>query len=573
MKIRQTALEADLVIVGAGIAGMCAAVAAARNGIKVLIVNDRPMPGGNASSEVRMWIAGAHGAENKETGLLEELLLANYYRNPTLKYTVWDHVMYDFLISEPNIRLLLNVTIDDVSVSGNRITAISGWGLTDYTRYTMTGKLFADCSGDGILRLSGAEFRRGREAASEFNESYAPAVADDRTMGNSIMIQLRRTKHHRPFIAPEWAYHFDDKTFLRRDFVDRELRRENFWWMEFGGIRDTIADADAIRHELLRIAYGVWEYMKNHDWRGASGWELDWIGSLPGKRESIRYVGDHIMSQTEIEGGGRYPDVVAHGGWTMDDHHPEAFFTSEPPNIFHPSAPQFGIPYRSLYSKNIDNLFFAGRDISTTHMAMSAIRVMATCGVMGQAVGTAAALAVRRGLSPRELGRRELELLQSTLLDQDQLLPGRVRRIPELTRQARATHEVLRDGIDRDCGGVEHGARLSPGQAAVYELGNETELHRVRLVFDSDLADTKRQRNYTADDGEDVREMPAMLARDFRIEIRRNGTWQIAAEIRDNPRRLVFIDLAGMRGDAVRLVAERAWKAELPLHVFGFEVQ
>lgn len=200
MIIPKKNLSTDFVVVGGGMAGICAAVAAARNGIKTVLVQDRPMLGGNASSEIRMWICGAHGKDQKEAGILEEILLENYYLNPTLRFTIWDDVLYTVVRNEPNITLLLNTTVMDTAVENGNITSVSAWNMHSCTRYEISGRFFADCSGDSILRLSGAEYRTGREASSEFGETHAPELADAKTMGNSILIQLRRTDGpHRPF--------------------------------------------------------------------------------------------------------------------------------------------------------------------------------------------------------------------------------------------------------------------------------------------------------------------------------------------------------------------------------------
>ena len=175
--------------------------------------------------------------------------------------------------------------------------------------------------------------------------------------------------------------------------IDHPGRGENFWWLEIGGLGDTIKDSEAQRDELLKMAYGVWDFIKNHpDGRGRR-WELEWIGMLPGKRENVRYVGDHILTQNDILAEGRFDDMVAYGGWPMDDHPSEAFHYKGEPTVFHRAPSPYGIPYRCLYSRNIANLFFAGRNISASHMAISSTRVMGTCAIMGQAVGTAAALA------------------------------------------------------------------------------------------------------------------------------------------------------------------------------------
>ncbi len=554
-------LQADLVVVGGGLSGLMTAVAAARNGAKAILVQDRPMLGGNASSEIRMWICGAHGANNKESGLLEELMCDNYFYNPELKYTVWDDVMFNLAHREPNLKLLLNTTVQSVRTEAGRILSVRGWNLTEYCFYELSGKLFADCSGDGILRLSGAEYRQGRESSAEFNESHAPAEADAKTMGNSILIQVRRTDVHRPFRAPEWAYHYTDETAPKR----RLYADDNFWWMEFGGVRDTIRDAEEIRLELMKIAYGVWEYIKNHpDGRGRQ-WELDWIGKLPGKRESVRYVGDHTICQSEVEAGGRYPDVIGHGGWSMDDHHPEAIYYPGPPTIYHPAPSPYGIPYRALYSRNIENLFFAGRDLSATHMALSSTRVMATCAVMGQAVGTAAALAIRYGTTPRGVYREHLAELQDTLQDQDQFIPYRQRRVSDLTRRGHSTHPELADGDDRN-----QAATIPLNTACAIEFDHPETIKSCRIIFDSDLSDYKKMR--CVEGVQACRRFAPYFTRNFRLEAKLDGVWQPLATIRDNHHRLVTPEFAPVAVTAVRLIPERTWGGD-SARLFSFEVR
>ena len=576
MIIPEKKLSADFVVVGGGLAGICAAVAAARNGLKVILVQDRPMLGGNASSEIRMWVCGAHGKDQKEAGILEEILLENYYLNPSLRFTIWDDVLYTVVHRESNITLLLNTTVEKVSVENGSIVSVSAWNLHSYTRYTLFGRFFADCSGDSILRLSGAEYRMGREASSEFGESHAPDHADRKTMGNSILIQLRKTDGpHRPFIAPEWAYHYTEENIPRRECMLRELRTENFWWMEFGGVKDSITDADEIRDELLKIAYGCWEFIKNHPSGHAEEWELDWIGKLPGKRESVRYVGDHILIQPEVEAGGHFPDTVCYGGWSMDNHHPEAFYYPGPPTIFHPAPSPFGIPYRSLYSKNIANLFFAGRNISCSHMAMSSTRVMATCATMGQAVGTAAALAVRHNTDPRGIWENHIEELRDTLMEQDQYIPFTTRKVSPLSLASKVSHEALRNGHDRSFGETDNGAWIKLDSDCRYEFGKSESVHSVRIVFDSDFSDTKRMRcveGIPADDP--LRRIPGTIARDFRVEVLRSGVWTPVLSIRDNRLRYLRLNFEPTSAEAVRLVPERSWNPDADsVHIFSFEVE
>jgi hypothetical protein len=424
--------KTDLCVVGGGLAGMSAAISAARRGAKVVLMQDRPVLGGNASSEVRMWIsgAGAHGENNLETGIVEEIELENLYRNPNTSYSIWDSILYEKVKYQDNITLLLNCSCNSATMDGNRIKSVRGWQLTTETWHTVEAKLFADCSGDSILApLTGAEYRVGREASSEFNESIQPKQADKKTMGMSCLIQARETDRPQTYIPPKWAYKYPTEEDLPHRGHDIKSWSSNFWWIELGGEQDSIHDTEEIRDELLKVAFGVWDHIKNYGDHGAENWVLDWVGFLPGKRESRRYVGDYIMNQNDVEAEGRFDDLVAYGGWSMDDHHPGGMNYPGVPTIFHPAPCPFGIPYRSLYSKNIDNLYFAGRNISVTHAALSATRVMATCATLGQAVGTAAAIAVRDDLSPRGVYENRIKELQQMLMDDDCYLPWHKREI------------------------------------------------------------------------------------------------------------------------------------------------
>lgn len=486
--------EADLCVVGGGISGICAAVSAARHGARVILMQERPMLGGNASSEIRMWVCGAHGDNNRETGLIEELMMENQYRNPNKNYSLWDGILYEIVRFQPGIELLLNCSCNDCQMDGSRIESVTGWQMTTQTFHEVHAKLFADCSGDSVLApLTGAEFRMGREAREEFGEDIAPEVADRKTMGMSCMIQAREETAPSDFIAPEWAYKYT-KADLPHRVPDLTGLGENFWYLELGGECDCIADAETLRDELLKTAYGLWDYIKNapENKEINKNWRLDWMGILPGKRESRRYLGDYIMTQNDVRAEGRFDDLVAYGGWSMDDHHPGGFRTSEPPTIFHPAPSPYGIPYRSMYSRNVANLFCAGRNISVTHTAMSSTRVMATCGTIGQAVGIAAAIAARDDLSPRGVYEQRIDELKQTLMEDDCYLPFNRRAVPELTAKARLVchspdAENLRNGLDRPIGSEDNGCHLPLGSAVSYEFGRAAKVGRVRLILDSDL--------------------------------------------------------------------------------------
>jgi len=582
--VKEVALEAQFVVCGGGLSGVCAAIAAARHGAKVVLVQDRPVLGGNASSEMRMGIMGAHGDENKEAGILEELQLKNFHYNPLMRYTLWDDVILSVVREEPNITLLLNTSVDGVEMEHGRIAAVKAWNSNAYTRYVVKGRFFADCTGDGILRLSGAKFRRGRELPSEFGETYLQEGGDHRTMGNSILLQLRKTKEHHPFVPPPWAYRFTDEDFAKPDEPPppKGTRRvnykrlypedNNFWWIEYGGNLDTIGDANAIQEELKKIAYGVWAYMKNHPDGRARGYELDWIGSLPGKRESTRFVGPHILTQNDVLSGGHFEDVVAYGGWTLDDHHPDAFHRKGRISVEYGCPSPFGIPFDCLYSVNVSNLMFAGRDISCTHMGLSATRVMATCAALGQAVGTAAAMLVRYGIDPARLRRERIAELQATLEDDDCMLPFRWRKVSMLTGEAKCADDiaVLKNGIDRNYEKKDNGVWVAPGEEKiVYAWNVPQRLSGVRLVFDSDMRHrSKRMRKLEATT--ERAQMPKMLAKSFHVDVRVGGEWRRVHEDGLNILRFRKVSFDPVDADGLRLVVDGTWGGE-KAHVFAFD--
>jgi hypothetical protein len=514
-------LQTEVCVVGGGLSGICAAIAAARNGAKTTLVQDRPVLGGNASSEVRMWISGARGTDQKEAGILEEILLENIYRNPGLKYTLWDHVLYSKVNYQKNLTLLLNTSVVTTHTEHNLIQSIKAWQLTTQQWIEIEAKYFIDSSGDSILRYCGAEFYRGREGKYEFNESLAGDYANDHTMGSTILLQLREVEKHIPFIPPQWAYHFTEADLPKR--VLKAHKATNFWWLEVGGMHDTIADAENIRDELLKIAYGVWDLIKNHpDGRGHQ-WELEWIGSLPGKRESIRYKGDWVLSQEDITSGGAFDDTVAYGGWPMDDHHSEGIHYKEKPTVFNKAPSPYGIPFRCLYSSNINNLMFAGRNVSVTHLALGSTRVMGTCAMIGQAIGTAAAMMNGVSVSPRafyqDKNQTNIKNLQDRLQDQDCFLPATPRRnknaLPLVIKHQYGDN--LSNGIERELKGEDNGLWLSKGEVLQIELLSTSNIKGIRIIHDSDLKNIKRLPcSYPLKKNKAV--MPTMMIKSYLIE-------------------------------------------------------
>ncbi len=509
--MRTTQYNTDLCIIGGGMSGLCCGIAAARHGIKVVLIQDRPVLGGNASSEIRMWIGGCHGKDNREGGIIEEIMLENFYQNPSHKYPIWDSVLYEKAMAEENLTLLLNSSCLDCTMDGNKIVSVKSWQSNAETFHNVSATYFADCSGDSILStLTGAEFMYGREAKSEFDETIPPEAADKKTMGMSCLFQIRETDHPVPFTPPKWAYKYETDADL--PYKDH-FKDNNFWWIEVGGEWDCIHDTDKCREELLKICYGVWDHMKNYGDHDVENWELEWIGFLPGKRESRRYVGKYIVNQNDVEAEGRFEDIVAYAGWSMDDHFPEGFYYKKGhPTIYHPAPTPWGLPLRCMISKNIENLCFAGRNISVTHAALSSSRVMATCAVLGQALGTVVALAVKDKVSVEKVN---IPKLQQTLMEDDCYIPWHDREQSELTKTALCSADIVRNGKDR---GEENCWIGKNGDFIEYTLPQDTLVSGVRLVFDSDL--NRKYHNMPCNYPlvQEKFKLPATLITEYRIE-------------------------------------------------------
>jgi hypothetical protein len=557
----------DVCVVGGGMAGLCAAIASARGGAKTVLVQDRPVLGGNASSEVRMWICGAHGRNNKETGILEEIQLENAYRNPLANYSIWGSVLYEKAYFCPNLTLMLNTTCTSGECENGVLGYISVWQMTSQMIFNIYAKTFIDCSGDCILApITGAETRWGRESRYEFDEDIQPKKADRKTMGSSLLLQVRETDKAAPFIPPTWAYKFDDPKHFESRFGTCSMGH-NYWWLEIGGLNDTIKDAESIRHELMCTSYGIWDYFKN---RGTpqqkavyENWELDWIGSLPGKRENRRYVGPHILTQNDISDGGKFKDIIAYGGWTMDDHHPAGLLYPGSPTLLHPAPSPYGIPYRSLYAKNVKNLLFAGRNISTTHAALSSTRVMATTSVIGQAAGTAAALGISKNLLPRELFPNHIAELQGILMQNDCWLPGITAATNSLTQEAVLTgkHDTLGallNGHERPTKEASNAWEGNLGDTIEIKWSSQRKIGNLRMVLDSNMNDSKRMpcrypRNKT------LCNMPKSLIKTLKVESRnKSGKWSTQYQTENNHQRLINLPIR-CETDTIRITPLETW--------------
>ncbi|WP_353808660.1 FAD-dependent oxidoreductase [Agromyces sp. SYSU T00194] len=425
---RRRTVESDLTVLGGGLAGVCAAIAAARAGLRVALVNNRPVVGGNASSEVRVWVCGAtsHGAQKfaRETGIMGELFLENQYRNPEGNPVLWDHVVLDAVRAEPGIDLFLNTDVHDVEATGDdhdrAITAVHARQSGTETELAFVSALYADCTGDGFVGArAGAWFREGREARSVFGEEWAPDVADSDMLGSTILFYTKDVGRPVRFVPPAVAKDVSATSILDHRRFGATDNGCDYWWIEWGGELDAVADNEAIRDELWSVVFGIWDHIKNSGRFDAETLTLEWVGSVPGKREYRRFVGDHTLTQQDVMDQTRFHDRVAFGGWSIDLHPPGGMYSDGAGSKHLFTSGVYHLPWRSLYSANVRNMLMAGRNISASHVAFGTTRVMATCAAMGEAVGVGAALAVRRGVTPREVGASHLEELQRDLLRTD----------------------------------------------------------------------------------------------------------------------------------------------------------
>lgn len=425
-------MKADLIVIGGGVPGTCAAVTAARTGLKVVLIQDRPVLGGNASSEVRLWMLGAtsHMGNNnrwaREGGVVDELMIENMYRNPEGNPLIFDTVILDKVVTEPNITLLLNTAVYEVEkASPDEISAVKAFCSQNSTEYIVRSRLFCDASGDGIVGfLSGAAFRMGAESREEFGEKFAPSKEYGELLGHSLYFYSKDTGRPVRFIPPSYALSDITKIPRFRNFNANEYGCK-LWWLEYGGRLDTVHDTESIKWELWKVAYGAWNHIKNSgDFPEAENLTLEWVGTIPGKRESRRFEGDYLIKQQDLVEQRTYNDAVAFGGWSIDLHPADGVFSEKPGcNQWHGKG-IYQIPYRSLYSRNIKNLFLAGRIISATHVAFGSTRVMATAAYAAQAVGMAARICKDQGLLPAEIYHKGwVPTLQKELLKTGQHIP------------------------------------------------------------------------------------------------------------------------------------------------------
>jgi hypothetical protein len=407
---------------------------------------------------VRVWVVGAtaHGIQRfaRESGVIGELYVENQYRNPEGNPIIWDEVVLDAVRAEPNIRLFLNTDVREVDasdVAGERVVrSVRGWTMGSEIWTEFTSPYFLDCTGDGLVgHLAGAEYRLGREARSEFDESWAPEEADTKFLGSTILFYTKDLGRPVKFVPPDSAKDITTTPIPSSRILRSGDSGAHYWWIEYGGELDIVHDNEEIRDELRSVIFGIWHYIKNSGLFEAETLDLEWVGALPGKREYRRFLGDHVLTQNDILEQTEFDDAVAFGGWSIDLHPVEGMYATEAGAHQRYSNGIYGIPFRSYYSRNVANLLLAGRDISASHVAFGSSRVMATCGAGGEAAGTGAALALDLGVRPRELAERHAPQLRQLLLRQDASVFGVRNEDPDdLALRAHVTASSVASSID-----------------------------------------------------------------------------------------------------------------------------
>jgi hypothetical protein len=507
----EQALQADFVVVGGGLAGVCCAITAAREGVDVILVQDRPVLGGNASSEVRMWVVGAtsHMGNNnrwaREGGVIDEILVENLWRNPGGNPVVLDGLLLEKVVEEPRITLLLDTTAEAVTMNGNHIGSIQAYCSQSQILYRIAAPLYCDASGDGILGyLSGAGFRMGSEGRAEFLEALADEKPGTTLLGHSLFFYARDTGKAVRYVPPSFARMNVSPLLKYRELKLRDYG-QRLWWLEYGGALDTVHDTQKIKWELWSLAYGIWNHIKNSgQYPEASTLVLEWMGMIPGKRESRRFEGDVMLCQQDIVEQRAHPDAVSYGGWAIDLHPPEGVYSPGPACTQWHAKGIYQIPFRTMYSRDVPNLFLAGRLISVTHIAFGSIRVMATCAHNGQAVGMAAAICKEQGVLPRELAMQSrISTLQQRLLRAGQYIPGVANEdssdLAQMAEISASSTLVLAQmpanggmlSVDHDC------AMLLPLQAGPFPVFSVTAEGTANTTLTAELWKSSKPGNFT----------------------------------------------------------------------------
>ncbi|WP_136078427.1 FAD-dependent oxidoreductase [Pontiella desulfatans] len=553
----------DFIVVGAGVAGCNAAISAARGGAKVALIQDRPMVGGNNSAEMGVPVSGGSSiGKGRETGLNEEIGRIHAFNY----LSKWASGADLVIASEPNITLFLNAHVFDAEMDADhRIKAVRAFDMIDghHTRYT--ADLFADCTGDGWLGYhAGAEVMLGRESREQTGEMNAKDIADGITMSGSLMqnsilgYQAIDMGKPQAFETLPWFYdlRMNEEGYVKhRPRYDNGVRAGN-WWTENHGRNDDLWDPEWARDDLILVSLSYYNWIKNHSplAEKATNYQLKYIPVTNAKRETRRLVGDLVVTEQDILKREVFPDRVGYFTWKLDVHHPLGIFSPGSPYDYENNISPASIPLRMLYTKDVPNLFMAGRHVSVTHVALGSARVQGTTGMMGQAVGTAAALCLDYETTPRGIVNNHMAKLQQQLLKDDLTIPHLRNEDPDdlalmanvkasSSRSLEAGVQNVINGITRpldedqemwigkvpDNMWISDPAQKMP-QWVELVFGGQQTVNSVYLTFDTNL----KEKRYCSWEFKVEERMPPQCVRDYEVQYFNGSEWLALATVENN---------------------------------------
>lgn len=416
-------VEYDLAVAGGGMAGICMAITAMRTGLKVILIQDRPVLGGCNSSEIRVSLGGfAHAPPYPCLGNVVTEIGPILGGGGTYSAEMYEDARKENVFGlHPNSQynLVLNERVIAVEKDTNdtqKISAIVARNIRTGAETRYRARLFADCTGDAVIaRMMGAELMYGRESRATFSESLAPEKGDNQVMGLSVLWYSKKTDKPAAFPDIDWGIPFNDGNVY--------YIRSGDWEWETGQYRNQAEEAEYIRDYGMMAIYANWSYLKNHAKRKAE-WAHDtlaWVSAIGGKRESYRVIGDYVLNQNDIENHVIYPDATGTMTWNLDLHFPDPENEEKFKEPFRSCAYHRGIvkpypvPYRCLYARDVKNLFLGGRHISTSHVAFSCVRVMRTLGILGEVIGMAASICAKENVCPRDIYEKHFNKLKAMM--------------------------------------------------------------------------------------------------------------------------------------------------------------
>lgn len=578
----------DFIVVGGGLTGISAALAAARQGVKTALVHDRAVLGGNASSEIRMHIYGASASGKKpllqEGGIVHELILKNKAINDSFNFSIWDAVLFDAVKKQENLTVYLNTTMHSAKAVRGKVKQVECYQLTTEKQLVLCADMFADCTGNGTLSaFVKAPFRTGSEAKSEFNEPHAPEKANNYRMGNTLLFKAVNTGKPVKFTPPVDVMKFTEEqlklrrhTAVQKEIMEKASENEmkmlfdgytqdyGYWWIELCGEEDDIiGEYEKIRDDLVRAVYGVWDHIKNGGDHGAENFDLVWVGMLPGMRESRRIECDYMLNEQDIMSNRSFSDVVAYGGWDVDAHVPGGLLAYDkiPSEVFHFEG-SYDIPYRSYLVKGFKNLFVGGRCMGASKLAMASTRVMGTCAIGGQAIGTAAAIAINDNVSIRNVNVTKIQqqLLKDdcylpNLKNQDQLDLLVNSKVTASSEQEGFNALNVINGVSREIDGKVNAWHSNgvEGEWINFDLGSEKQVKQLRLTFDSNF---RLNKNITLSGKRQLQQeigVPKELVKDFVVKFTLGEKVVKEINVTNNVQRLCVLDFDKISCDGIKI--------------------